>query len=99
MAFVNGAALALVNEVTMAAMSSPDPTPWEEITVLGDAAEDAVEAVEIGVLMMVLKVRRRINQFIGDARNNLSKSRTTIGGSAGALSRRRSRVSRGGALT
>jgi hypothetical protein len=54
MALVNGAALALVNDVTMAAMSRPDPTPCEEITVLGDAAEDAVEAEEIAVLMVVL---------------------------------------------
>jgi hypothetical protein len=61
MALVNGAALAVVNDVTMAAMSSPDPTPWEEITVLGDAAEDAVEAEEIDVLMMVLRVRYRID--------------------------------------
>ena len=39
-----------------------------------------MEAVEIGVLMMVLKVRYRINQIIGDGRNNLSKTRTMIGG-------------------
>jgi hypothetical protein len=54
MALVNGAALAVVNDVTIAAMSSPEPTPWEEMTVLGEAAEDALEAEEIGVLMMVL---------------------------------------------
>jgi hypothetical protein len=54
MAFVNGAALAVVNDVTIAPMSSPDPTPWEEMTVLGDAAEDALELEEIGVLMLVL---------------------------------------------
>jgi hypothetical protein len=54
MALVNGAALAVVNDVTIAAMSSPEPTPCEEMTVLGEAAEDALEAEEIGVLMMVL---------------------------------------------
>jgi hypothetical protein len=47
-----------------------------------------VEAVETGVLMRILKVRYRINQIIGDGRNNLSKSRTTIGGRAGAIPRR-----------
>src|SRR5450631_2023583 len=57
------------------------------MTVLGDAAEDAVEAVEMGVLMMTLKLRYRINQIIGDARNNLSKTRTTIAGRTGAIPR------------
>jgi hypothetical protein len=79
MAFVNGAALAVVKDVTIAAMSSPDPTPCEEMTVLGDAAADALELEEIGVLMLVLKLRYRVNQIIGDARNNLSKTRTMLG--------------------
>jgi hypothetical protein len=75
MALVNGAALAVVKDVTIAAMSSPDPTPCEEMTVLG---EDAPELEEIGVLMLVLKLRYRVNQIIGDARNNLSKTRTML---------------------
>jgi hypothetical protein len=37
--------------VTMLAMSSPDPTPWEEMTVLADA--DVVDDA-IGVLMRIL---------------------------------------------
>jgi hypothetical protein len=43
----------VVNDVTMAAISSPEPTPWEDMTVLGDAADVAAEAEEIGVLIVV----------------------------------------------
>jgi len=68
----------------MAAMSSPEPTPCEEITVLRGRRRGRSGAEEIGVLMMVLG-RYRINQFIGAARHNLSKTRTRFGGRAGAV--------------
>src|SRR5260370_1800380 len=61
-ALVSGAALAVVSEVTMLLISRPDPMPVDDMTVLMEC--------------LALATSRGTDQFIGQARWNLSKNRT-----------------------
>ena len=61
MAFVTGAALAVVSAETMEAMSSPDPTPCDEMTVLGSVVVGAVDDARAVVMIILSSVFESLN--------------------------------------